>query len=148
MKIIVTIIPTNLFTNLLLLPFCPFLETKNKNRSVSKLLVWHRKKFLLFDQSRLNLINFYVSVFFRLYQIVISGYLADSIISYLLKIEWKILENTGRRSKEGIFHFFGIILIRSLLNLLLKLGVFQDGNIPSRQLKKNSKAHSKFSRKD
>ena len=37
MKIIVTIIPTNLITNLLLLLFCPFLQTKNKNQIFSSL---------------------------------------------------------------------------------------------------------------
>ena len=32
MKIIVTIIPTDLVTNSLLSTFCPFLQTKNKNQ--------------------------------------------------------------------------------------------------------------------
>ena len=57
--------------------------------------------------------------FFRLHQIVILGYFADLIISYQLKTEWEILENTRTRSKEGIFHFFRSHfnrVIRSLLN--------------------------------
>ena len=42
MKIIVTIIPTNLVTNSLLFLFCPFIETKNKNQVFSKLVVWQQ----------------------------------------------------------------------------------------------------------
>ena len=40
MKMIVTIIPTNLVTNSLLSLFCPFIETKIKNQVLSKLVVW------------------------------------------------------------------------------------------------------------
>ena len=40
MKILVTIIPTNLVTNSLLSFFCNFIETKNKNQIFSKLVVW------------------------------------------------------------------------------------------------------------
>ena len=39
MEIIVTVIPANSATNLLLSPFCPFVETKNKNENFSKLVV-------------------------------------------------------------------------------------------------------------
>ena len=39
-KIIVTIIPTDLVTNLLLSSLCPFLQTKNKNQVLSKFVVW------------------------------------------------------------------------------------------------------------
>ena len=38
MKIIVTITPTNLVTNLLLFHFCTFVETKNKNQTFGKLV--------------------------------------------------------------------------------------------------------------
>ena len=37
MKTIVTLIPTDLVTNLLLCSFCPFLQTKNKNQQVGSL---------------------------------------------------------------------------------------------------------------
>ena len=40
MKIIVTIIPTNLVANSLLSLFGAFIETKNKNQVFSKLVVW------------------------------------------------------------------------------------------------------------
>ena len=39
MKIIVTIIPTNLDTNSILFLFFLFVETKNKNQSFSKLVI-------------------------------------------------------------------------------------------------------------
>ena len=39
MKMIVTIIPTNLVTNSLLSLFCPFTGPKNKNQIFSKLVV-------------------------------------------------------------------------------------------------------------
>ena len=39
-KIIDGIIPANLIRNSLLSLFCPFLETKNKNKVFSKLVVW------------------------------------------------------------------------------------------------------------
>ena len=48
MKKIVTIIPTNLAAKLLLSLFCPFIETKNKNKIFSKLVVWKREIVLLF----------------------------------------------------------------------------------------------------
>ena len=40
MKVVATIIPTDLVTNSLLYSFCPFLQTKNKNLVFSKLVVW------------------------------------------------------------------------------------------------------------
>ena len=40
MKIIVTIIPTDVVTNLLLSSFCPFLPTKIKSLVFSKLVFW------------------------------------------------------------------------------------------------------------
>ena len=40
MKIIATIIPTNLVTNLLLSSLSIFLQAKNKNLVFSKLVVW------------------------------------------------------------------------------------------------------------
>ena len=40
MKIIVTIIPSSLVTNSILPLSCPFVETKNKNQILSKLVVW------------------------------------------------------------------------------------------------------------
>ena len=40
LKMTVTIIPTNLVTNSLLSLFCPFMETKNKNQILSKVVVW------------------------------------------------------------------------------------------------------------
>ena len=67
--------------------------------------------------------------FFRLYQIVILGYLADLIISHSLKTEWKILENTKGRLKEEIFLFFLIPFQEDYsiaFKLILKLGVLQD----------------------
>ena len=48
MKIIVTIIPTGVVTNLLLSSFYSFLQAKNKNLVFSKLLVWLREIFLFF----------------------------------------------------------------------------------------------------
>ena len=39
-KITVTIFPTDLGTNLFLSSFCPVLQTKNKNKVFSKLVVW------------------------------------------------------------------------------------------------------------
>ena len=48
MKIIVTIISTNLVTSLLSSRFCPFIETKNKNQIFSKLVVLKREVSLLF----------------------------------------------------------------------------------------------------
>ena len=42
MKIIVTIIPTDLVTNLFLSTFCAFLQTKNKTLVFSRLVVWQR----------------------------------------------------------------------------------------------------------
>ena len=39
-KIIMNIIPTDLFTNILLSFFCPFLQTKKKNQIFRKLVVW------------------------------------------------------------------------------------------------------------
>ena len=85
------------------------------------------------------------SVFFRLYQKVILGYVTDLIISNQLKTESKIFENNTRRPKKRIFHFLDPTSI-GLSNL--KLGDFQDENIPSRKQKKNSKAHKKFPKKD
>ena len=40
MKIIITIIPTDLVANLFFSFFCPFLQTTNKNLVFSKLVVW------------------------------------------------------------------------------------------------------------
>ena len=40
MKLIVTIIATNVVANSLLSLFCPALETKNKNQVLTKLVVW------------------------------------------------------------------------------------------------------------
>ena len=40
MKIIVTIFPINIVTNLLLSLFCLFVETKNKNQIFIKLVIW------------------------------------------------------------------------------------------------------------
>ena len=51
MKIIVTIIPTDLVTNMLLSSLCPFLQTKNKNLVFSKLVVWEQEIFLFFVYS-------------------------------------------------------------------------------------------------
>ena len=48
MKIIVTIIPTDLVTNSILSSFCFFLQTKNKNQVFSNLVVWYREIFLFF----------------------------------------------------------------------------------------------------
>ena len=56
MKIILTMIPTDLVTNLLLFSFCPFLKTKNKNQVLSKLVIWQREIFLfLFITTRVLL---------------------------------------------------------------------------------------------
>ena len=41
MKIIVTMIPTDLVKNLFLSSFCPFLQTKNKNLVFSGLVTTH-----------------------------------------------------------------------------------------------------------
>ena len=40
MKIIATIIPTNLGKNLPLFLLCPFIEAKNKSQVFSKLVFW------------------------------------------------------------------------------------------------------------
>ena len=40
MKIIVTITPANLVTNLLLFLFCPLAKTKNKNQVFTTLVIW------------------------------------------------------------------------------------------------------------
>ena len=48
MKIIVTIILTDLVTNLFLSTSCPFLQTRNKNLVFSKLVVLQREIFLFF----------------------------------------------------------------------------------------------------
>ena len=53
-KLIVTIIPADLVTNLLLSSFCPFLQTKNKILVFSKLVVWWREIFLFFVYSGLR----------------------------------------------------------------------------------------------
>ena len=49
MKIIVTIVPTNLVKNSLLFFFCPLVETKKKNETSSKLVVWQQEVPPLFD---------------------------------------------------------------------------------------------------
>ena len=48
MKMIVTMIPTNVDPNSLLSLFFPFKETKNKNKIFTKLVVWFRQIVLLF----------------------------------------------------------------------------------------------------
>ena len=48
MKIISTIIPTDLVTNSLLSIFCSFLETKNKNQVFNRLVVCQREIFMFF----------------------------------------------------------------------------------------------------
>ena len=53
MKIIVTIIPTNLVTNSLLSLFLSFIESKSRNQIFSKLVVWQREIVLLFIYSKL-----------------------------------------------------------------------------------------------
>ena len=70
MKIIVTITPENMVTDSLLSPFCLFLESKNKYKIFSKLLVWSREKALIFVWSEScstwsmpNLIEFYKGIF-------------------------------------------------------------------------------------
>ena len=71
MKMIVTIISSNLVTNSLLPLFCPFIETKNKNQVLSKLVVWQREIFFfclyrvaLYFNRMLNSIDIYKSIFF------------------------------------------------------------------------------------
>ena len=51
MKIFAHLIPTNLGINSLISFFCHFLETKNKNQLLSKLVVWKRDIFLHFVYS-------------------------------------------------------------------------------------------------
>ena len=51
MKIIVTIVPTYLATNLLLSSFCRFLQTKNKDLVFSKLVLCKGEIFLFFVYS-------------------------------------------------------------------------------------------------
>ena len=71
MKIILTIILTDLFTNSLLSSFCSFLQTKNKNQVFSNLVVWYRAIFLVFCLRRValyfkampNSIDFYKGIF-------------------------------------------------------------------------------------
>ena len=53
MKIIVTIIPTNLVTNSLLSLFLSFIESKSRNQIFSKLVLWQREIVLLFIYSKL-----------------------------------------------------------------------------------------------
>ena len=47
MKTMVTMIPTNLVTNLILFLFCPFVESKNKNQISSKLVICFFIEFFL-----------------------------------------------------------------------------------------------------
>ena len=51
MKLIITIVPTDLVANSLLYSFCPFLQTKSKNPVFSKLVVWYKQMFLFFVYS-------------------------------------------------------------------------------------------------
>ena len=51
MRIIVTIIPTDLVPNPILSSFRLFLQIKNKNQVLSKLVVWQQETFLLFVYS-------------------------------------------------------------------------------------------------
>ena len=74
MKILVTIIPANLVTNLSLSLFCLFLETKNKNQTFTKLMIWSKEIFLLFAYSVFalyykgipNSIEFYKRIFLHI----------------------------------------------------------------------------------
>ena len=54
MKIIVTIISTDLITNSFSAPFCPSLQTRSKNQVFNKLVVWYREivLFLVYSESR------------------------------------------------------------------------------------------------
>ena len=65
MAIIVIIIPANLFMNLLLSLFFPLIETKNKNQSFSKLVVWLQEIFLFFiyTGTLLQRYDFYKNIF-------------------------------------------------------------------------------------
>ena len=70
MKIIVTIIPTDLVANSLLSFFCPFLQTKNKNHVFSKFVICYQEIFVfclqrvaLYFKAMLNSIEFYKGIF-------------------------------------------------------------------------------------
>ena len=51
MKVIVTIIPTNFVANSLLSLFCPAIQIKNKNETLTKLVAWYREIFNFFVYS-------------------------------------------------------------------------------------------------
>ena len=57
MKIIVTMISTDLITNSFLASFCPSLQTRSKNQVFNKLVVWYREivLFLVYSESRSTL---------------------------------------------------------------------------------------------
>ena len=84
MKIIITIILTDLVTNSLLSSLCPFLQTKNKNQVFSKLLVRYREIFLFFVYSESR----YTSKPCRIQQTFIkefSAYYSCSYYSSMIK---------------------------------------------------------------
>ena len=78
MKIIVTIISTNLVANLLFSFFCSRLQTKNKNQVFGKLVVWHREIFLFTESVALyfkdmpNSIDFYKGMFLHVIPVHIT----------------------------------------------------------------------------
>ena len=77
MKMIVTIIPTDIVTNSLLSSFYPFLQTKNKNQIFSKSVVWQPEilLFLVYTESNAmsNLADFYKRIFLRVNPVCIVG---------------------------------------------------------------------------
>ena len=76
MKMIITIIPTDLVTNSLFSnSFCPFLQTENKNQDLGKLVVTRNIsvfclwRVALFFKTMPNSIDFYKGIFLHVFPV-------------------------------------------------------------------------------
>ena len=86
MKIIATLIPTNVVTNRFLSLFCPFVGTKRKNQLLRKLVVWQRKIFLIFFIASCTLLQRYIEFNKLLQKNVLTYYACLFIGGTLLDI--------------------------------------------------------------
>ena len=69
MKIIATIFPTDLVTNLLLSSFCHFLQTKNKSLVFRNISVFYLQRVALYFKAMPNSIDFCKGIFLRVIRV-------------------------------------------------------------------------------
>ena len=112
MKIIVTIIPTYLVTNLLLSYFFRFLQTKNKNLVFNKFIILQQEVFLFFDIASCALLQSHAE-FNRLCERIFLHLIPICILVPCFDIDHVTIHYSDNR-RSNLINILFVLLVRSI----------------------------------